>query len=95
MAFPVLKSSDQKFVINGDYSVSSSGVYEAGGAIFEYQRIDGLKPKKNGEKVEGVTEWITCTGPTMEAVHLMVRITRLIICKFEEVSTSLFTLGHF
>lgn len=68
----VLKSSDQKFVINGDYSVSSSGVYEAGGAIFEYQRIDGLKPKKNGEKVEGVTEWITCTGPTMEAVHLMV-----------------------
>lgn len=69
-----LKYSNQNFIINGDYSVSLSGVYEAAGAVFDYRRIDGLTngSTQGYRKVEGVTEWITCTGPITEPIHLMV-----------------------
>lgn len=66
--FAVLKRSDQKFILNGDYALSDSGVYEAAGAVFDYRRMDAFT--KNSSDV--VTEWITCTGPITEAVHLMV-----------------------
>lgn len=53
--------------------MSDSGDYAAAGATFDYRRIDGTsKPKKNEN--EGVTEWITATGPTSEQIYLMVRI---------------------
>lgn len=70
----VLKSSDQKYVINGDFTVSLSGPYEAVGTIFDYRRIDGLTngSSQGNKKIDGVTEWITCTGPTSEPIHLMV-----------------------
>lgn len=61
--------------MNGDYEISPSGIYNAAGAIFDYRRID--IPAKNTtatgyRKFEGVTEWITSTGPITEPVHLMV-----------------------
>uniref|UniRef100_A0A336LKH9 CSON007946 protein n=1 Tax=Culicoides sonorensis TaxID=179676 RepID=A0A336LKH9_CULSO len=73
--FLVLKTRDNRFVINGDYTVSLSGQYEAAGTTFDYRRIDGLTNSsgQSAERhIEGVTEWITCNGPTTEVVQLMV-----------------------
>lgn len=54
--------------------MSSSGIYEAAGATFDYQRIDGItnNSTSNYRKLEGVTEWITCTGRITEAIQLKV-----------------------
>lgn len=66
----VLKSNkNHEYIINGDYS----GLYEAAGTMFDYRRIDDNRQKK-----EGVTEWITCTGPTTEPVNLMVSLRFII-----------------
>lgn len=73
--FLVLKYADQKYIINGDYTISPSGIYDAAGAVFDYRRVDipGKNTTSNGyRKFEGVTEWITSTGPIIEPVHLMV-----------------------
>lgn len=52
--------------------MSDSGAYVAAGAIFDYHRIDGTsKPKKTEN--EGVTEWITATGPITDQIYLMVK----------------------
>lgn len=52
--------------------MSDGGSYVAAGATFDYRRIDGTsKPKKTEN--EGVTEWITATGPITEQVYLMVK----------------------
>uniref|UniRef100_A0A1B0G2D5 PLAC domain-containing protein n=1 Tax=Glossina morsitans morsitans TaxID=37546 RepID=A0A1B0G2D5_GLOMM len=59
-------TEDQKYVFNGDNNPSNSGSYEAVGAAFDYHRIDGL------QHTEGVTEWITCTGPIRESLELMI-----------------------
>lgn len=80
MSLLVLKSSDHKYIINGDYTVSMSGPYEIPGTFIDYRRIDGIT---NGttpgyRKIEGVTEWITCTGPTTEPLHLMVSLSTII-----------------
>lgn len=51
--------------------MSDSGAYVAAGTIFDYHRIDGTsKPKKTDN--EGVTEWITATGPITEQIFFMV-----------------------
>ncbi|XP_065091217.1 A disintegrin and metalloproteinase with thrombospondin motifs 7 isoform X1 [Ochlerotatus camptorhynchus] len=71
----VLKTADhQRFIINGDFTISLSGFYLGAGTTFEYRRVDGLN---NGtvssfRKIEGVTEWVTAPGPTNEAVELYV-----------------------
>lgn len=71
--FAALKTADhQRFIINGDYTISLSGLYQGAGTTFEYRRIDGLN---NGSaasyrRIEGVTEWITAPGPTAEAIQL-------------------------
>jgi len=72
--FLVLKAADGRFIINGDYTVSLSGLYEAAGTVFDYRRLDGLtnSSSKHERPIEGVTEWITCTGPTYEPIYLMV-----------------------
>lgn len=64
----------QRFIINGDYTISLSGFYQGAGTTFEYRRVDSLN---NGSvssfrKIEGVTEWITSPGPTTEAIELYV-----------------------
>ncbi|XP_055923558.1 thrombospondin type-1 domain-containing protein 4 isoform X2 [Eupeodes corollae] len=59
-------STEQKYLFNGDNTESSNGAYDAAGAVFDYRRIDGLQDG------EGVTEWITCTGPIREMLELMV-----------------------
>ncbi|XP_073823573.1 thrombospondin type 1 domain containing lonely heart isoform X2 [Musca autumnalis] len=63
----VLRTEDQKYVFNGDNTMSDSGVYEAAGAVFDYHRLDSLQ-----EQSEGVTEWVTCTGPIRESLELMI-----------------------
>ncbi|XP_059620455.1 thrombospondin type-1 domain-containing protein 4 isoform X2 [Phlebotomus argentipes] len=60
----VLRNENQSTIINGDYTVSSSGIYEAAGTTFDYRRIDNA--------INGVTEWITSLGPTAEPIQLMV-----------------------
>jgi ADAM-TS Spacer 1 len=84
-----LKTADQRFLLNGDYAVSLSGFYDAAGTMFDYRRIDGLtngSSQSFNKKIESVTEWITCSGPTSEAVHLMVnlafRLVFLVALKF-------------
>ncbi|XP_023159435.1 thrombospondin type-1 domain-containing protein 4 isoform X2 [Ceratitis capitata] len=62
----VLRTSDQKYIFNGDNMASDSGAYEALGAIFDYHRIDGL------QHGDGVTEWITCLGPIRDMLELMI-----------------------
>ncbi|XP_032595100.2 thrombospondin type-1 domain-containing protein 4-like isoform X1 [Drosophila grimshawi] len=62
----VLRTGEQKSIFNGENEVSESGSYEGAGATFDYHRIDGV------EQGEGVTEWITCTGPISEPVELLV-----------------------
>lgn len=64
------------FIINGDNAISDSGAYKAAGAIFDYRRIDDAI-ETSDENIEGVTEWITATGPIREPIHLMVRISLL------------------
>lgn len=75
----MLKTTDNRYIINGDFIVSLSGLYEAVGATFDYRRLDGLTnvSKQTGNQIEGVTEWITCTGPTTDAIQLMVRVIDL------------------
>lgn len=71
----MLKTTDNRYIINGDFTVSLSGQYEAAGTTFDYRRIDGLTNSsgQSGERqIEGVTEWITCMGPTTDPIHLMV-----------------------
>ncbi|KAJ6649909.1 Thrombospondin type-1 domain-containing protein 4, partial [Pseudolycoriella hygida] len=67
-------SDDDKAIINGDHTISQSGIYEAAGATFDYQRIDGItnNSTSNYRKMEGVTEWITCTGRITETIQLKV-----------------------
>ena len=67
-------SDDDKSIINGEHTVSLSGIYEAAGATFDYQRIDGITNNSTSSyrKLEGVTEWITCTGRITEAIQLKV-----------------------
>lgn len=67
-------SDDDRPIINGDHTVSLSGIYEAAGATFDYQRIDGITNSSSPSyrKLEGVTEWITCTGRITEAIQLKV-----------------------
>lgn len=69
MPLTVLRTSDQKYIFNGDNMASDSGAYEALGAIFDYHRIDGL------QHGDGVTEWITCLGPIRDMLELMVSKT--------------------
>lgn len=66
-SFSVLSTDEDGYIINGDNSVSESGAYEAAGAVFDYHRLDGLK-----EHGEGVTEWVTSTGPIRDSIELMV-----------------------
>lgn len=66
----MLKRSDE-YIINGDNTISDSGVYRAAGSVWDYRRIDDAI-ESSDEKTEGVTEWITATGPIREAVYLMV-----------------------
>ncbi|XP_037825711.1 A disintegrin and metalloproteinase with thrombospondin motifs 6-like, partial [Lucilia sericata] len=63
----VLSTDEDSYIINGDNTVSLSGAYEAAGAVFDYHRLDGLQ-----EHGEGVTEWVTCTGPIRDNVELMI-----------------------
>lgn len=67
----MLKQRDREFIINGDNVISDSGVYRAAGTVFDYRRIDDAI-ETSDENIDGVTEWITATGPTREAIHLMV-----------------------
>lgn len=46
-------------------------MYKAAGAVFDYRRIDDAI-EASEENSEGVTEWITATGPIRESIHLMV-----------------------
>jgi hypothetical protein len=52
--------------------VSQTGSYEAAGSVFEYNRIDSDSNQQD-KRSDGITEWITSTGPLYEPVHLMVR----------------------
>ncbi|XP_053663428.1 thrombospondin type-1 domain-containing protein 4 [Anopheles marshallii] len=67
-----LKTSDQRFFINGDYTISLSGHYIAAGTVFDYRRVDGLNNGSNSSfrHVEGITEWVTAFGPTNEPVQV-------------------------
>lgn len=58
--------------MNGDFSITPSGIYEAAGTVLDYKRIDTQTPVNSQKKVDGVTEWITAIGPTTEPLHLMV-----------------------
>ncbi|XP_033236343.1 thrombospondin type-1 domain-containing protein 4 isoform X2 [Drosophila pseudoobscura] len=62
----VLRTSQQKSIVNSESNVSESGSYEAVGATFDYHRIDGV------QNSEGVTEWITSTGPIRDSLDLLV-----------------------
>ncbi|EAA13911.4 AGAP010003-PA [Anopheles gambiae str. PEST] len=67
-----LKTADQRFFINGDYTISLSGHYIAAGTVFDYRRVDGLNNGSNSSfrHVEGITEWVTALGPTNEPVQV-------------------------
>lgn len=57
--------------------MSPGGLYEAAGTVFDYRRLDNLAINgdggRYGDVVESVTEWITSTAPTKEAIQLLVR----------------------
>lgn len=75
-----MKRADHSYIINGVNIISDAGVYNAAGAEFDYRRIDDAIDSSD-ENTEGVTEWITATGPIREEIHLMVFATFLaIIC---------------
>lgn len=67
----------EKYILNGNYSISMSGTYEVGGATFDYRRIDGLlnTTSQANQSRDMVTEWITGLGPLAEPVELMVNIS--------------------
>lgn len=65
----VLRTGDQKYVFNGDNTISDSGTYEVAGAVFDYHRLDDGHQQ---ESSEGVTEWITAVGPILESLELLV-----------------------
>lgn len=67
----VLKNSNHAYIINGHNKISNSGVFSGAGATFDYRRIDDAI-ESSDENNEGVTEWITATGPIKEAIHLLV-----------------------
>lgn len=69
----VLKRTDNTYIINGNNLISDAGVYNAAGVEFDYRRIDDAI-ETSDENTEGVTEWITATGPIKEEIHLMVFI---------------------
>jgi hypothetical protein len=47
---------------------------EITGATIDYHRFDGnLKETHHPKRSDGVTEWITSSGPLFEPIHLMVR----------------------
>lgn len=71
--YTVLRRADHSYIINGDNIISDSGIYNAAGAAFDYRRIDDAI-ETSDESNEGVTEWITATGPVREEIHLMVTI---------------------
>lgn len=73
----VLKRFDKSFVMNGDHVVSNSGEYNVAGAKFDYRRMEGPFGLDKNRK-EGVTEWITATGPITEPIYLMVFVRRLL-----------------
>jgi hypothetical protein len=56
-----LRRSDGNYVINGNWAINWSGVYEAVGTRFTYRRQDA----NNGELIEA-------PGPLLEPVDLMV-----------------------
>lgn len=85
-----MKRSDQTFIINGNNRISENGVYEAAGTVFEYRRIDDAIDDSD-ENIEGVTEWLTATGPLSESIHLSVTF-RPIFLKFEAFFTRRFFL---
>lgn len=75
MILPALKSTNGEYIINGNYTVSHSGPYDVAGTTIDYHRFDGnLKETHHPKRSDGVTEWITSTGPLFEPIHLMVRI---------------------
>lgn len=65
----VLRTEDQRYVFNGDNTISDSGTYEVAGAVFDYHRIDSGFQENS---TDGVTEWITAVGPILESLELMV-----------------------
>jgi hypothetical protein len=68
-----MKSTDAKFIINGNYTTSPIGTYKIGGAEFEYFRLDEKnKVFGNDMRNDGVTEWLTSSGPLFEPVHLLI-----------------------
>lgn len=67
----MLKRVDNTYIINGANIISDAGVYNAAGAEFDYRRIDDAIDSSD-ENTEGVTEWITATGPIREEIHIMV-----------------------
>lgn len=69
----MLRTSEQKSIFNGENQISESGSYEAVGTTFDYHRIDGV------QQGEGVTEWITSTGPIRDAVELLVKAGELFV----------------
>lgn len=73
----VLRSSDGNYITNGNFTVSPSGLFDAAGTLFDYRRLDSLVVNASGrfdQEIEGVTEWITSTGPTIEAIQLLVSL---------------------
>jgi hypothetical protein len=56
-----LRRADGNYVINGNWAINWSGVYEAVGTLFTYRRQDA----NNGELIEA-------PGPLLEPVDLMV-----------------------
>ncbi|CRK93983.1 CLUMA_CG007508, isoform A [Clunio marinus] len=71
--FLALKSTGGEYIINGNYTVSHSGSYDAAGSTIDYHRFDGsVKDSHHPKRSDGVTEWITSSGPLFEPIHLMV-----------------------
>lgn len=73
--FSALKSANSEYIINGNYTVSPSGPYDVSGTTIDYHRFDGnLKDTHHPKRSDGVTEWITSSGPLFEPIHLMVKL---------------------
>lgn len=70
-----LKSTNGEYIINGNYTVSPSGPYEVAGTTIDYHRFDeNLKETHHHKRSDGVTEWVECSGPLFEPIHLMVNM---------------------
>lgn len=88
-----MKSTNGDYVINGNYTVSPSGPYEIGGTTVNYHRFDeNLKETHHHKRQDGVTEWITSSGPLFEPIHLMVSMFSMInnFLKFVFISRRFF-----